>query len=206
MKQLVLLLLLFSLSLSVSAADSTHHVFFLHNKILEDMPDSAFNQQYGVYEYEAIVAAFKSRGYEVYAEERTYGTDPDQYSWQIAKSVDSLLKVGVSPESISVVGTGKGALITMLSSAHIRSNEVRYVVLSGCNELVAQYFHIDLYGTILSVREKTDHFWVSCDAIKEASKGVYKYKEVELNTGLKNGYLYKPMDEWLTLVYDWVEM
>jgi len=170
------------------------------------MPDSAFNHQYGSYEYEAIKEAFRSRGYVLYSDERPYGTDPDQYSWLIAKQVDSLLKEGIAPESISVVGSGKGALITMLTSAHIRTNEVKYVVLSGCNELVAQYFHIELFGTILSVHEKTDEFWVSCDAIKEASKDVYKYKEVELNTGLKNGYLYKPMEEWLTLVYEWVEM
>ncbi len=170
------------------------------------MPDSAFNHQYGNYEYEAIKNAFRSRGYVLYADERPYGTDPDQYSWLIAKQVDSLLKEGIAPESISVVGSGKGALITMLTSAHIRTNKVKYVVLSGCNELVAHYFHIELFGTILSVHEKTDDVWVSCNAIKEASKDVYKYKEVVLNTGLKNGYLYKPMEEWLTLVYEWVEM
>lgn len=206
MKQL---LLIFSMLMAIGqsyAADSTHHVFFLHNKILEDMPDSAFNHQYGTYQYNSIVGAFTQRGYVVYAEERPYGTDPDHYSWLVAKKVDSLLKDGVSPESITVIGSGKGALITMLTSAHIRKNEVKYVVLSGCNQLVANYFHIDLHGTILSVHERTDDIWVSCDAIKNASTGVYKFKEVELNTGLKNGYLYKPMDEWLTLVYEWVEM
>lgn len=182
------------------------HVFFLHNKILEDMPDSAFNQQYGRYEYAEIVSAFQKRGYVLYAEERPYGADPDYYSWQVAKKVDSLLKMGVPAEHITVVGSGKGALISMLASSHIRMNDVKYVVLSGCNQLVANYFHIDLYGTILSVREKTDDVWISCEAIREASKGVHKYKEVELNTGLKNGYLYKPMDEWLALVYEWVEM
>lgn len=202
-----LLFILFLLATHGSyATDSTRHVFFLHNKILEDMPDSAFNNQYGMYEYEAIVHALRDRGYVVYTEERPYGTDPDQYSWLVAKKIDSLLKDGVSPESITVVGSGKGALITMLTSAHIRKNEVKYVVLSGCNQLVAQYFHIELYGTVLSVHEKTDNVWVSCDNIKQASSGVYIYKEVELNTGLKNGYLYKPMDEWLALVYEWVEM
>lgn len=170
------------------------------------MPDSAFNQQYGKYEYTGIIAALKARGYVVYTEERPFGADPDYYSWQVAKAVDSLLKQGVSPEYITVVGSGKGALITMLASSHIRKNDVKYVVLSGCNQLVSHYFHINLYGTILSVHEKTDNVWVSCEAIKEASKDVYKYKEVELNTGLQNGYLYKPMDEWLALVYEWVEM
>ena len=207
MKSLSLLISLFVLSVVACGADnSTHYVIFLQNKILEDMPDSAFNQQYGSYEYDAIKAAFQDRGYVLYSEERPYGTDPDHYSWLVARQVDSLLKEGISPESISVVGTGKGALITMLTSAHIRNDQVRYVVLSGCNELVAHYFNIDLYGTVLSIREKTDYVWVSCDAIKDASKGVYRYEEVELNTGLQNGYLYKPMNEWLSLVYAWVEM
>lgn len=206
MRQLLFLPIFILSVFSTHAADSTHHVFFLHNKILEDMPDSAFNQQYGFYEYESIISSLADRGYIVYTEQRSYGTDPDQYSWLVAKKVDSLLKLGVSPENITVVGSGKGALITMLTSSHIRKNNVKYIVLSGCNQLVARYFHIDLHGTFLSVHERTDNVWVSCDAIKESSTGVYFFKEVELNTGLKNGYLYKPMDEWLTLVYDWVEM
>lgn len=206
MKKLIPLFLLMIFSAAGFAADSTHHVFFLHNKILEDMPDSAFNQQYGVYEYTGIIKALRERGYIVYADERPFGTDPDQYSWVVARQVDSLLKLGVEPGRITIVGSGKGALITMLSSSHIRKDEVRYILLSGCNDIVANYFHIDLFGTILSVTEKSDNVWISCDAIKNASTGVYKFKEVELHTGLKNGYLYKPMDEWLSLVYDWVEM
>lgn len=170
------------------------------------MADSAYNNVYGKYEYGSIVGALQGRGYTVYSERRPYGTDADHYSWLVAKKVDSLLKLGVAPENITVVGTGKGALITMLTSAHVRQKKVRYVVLSGCNEIVADYFNINLYGTILSVHERTDYVWVSCDRIKKASKGVYKYKEVELNTGLQNGYLYKPLDEWLSLVYQWVEM
>ncbi len=202
--------LLISITVQAKGIDSTlystNHVFFLHNKVLEDMSDSAYNSDYGAYEYSSIINALKGRGYTVYAERRPYGTDADHYSWLVAKKVDSLLKLGVAAESITVVGTGKGALITMLTSAHVRDKNVRYVVLSGCNELVAQYFHIDMHGTFLSVHEKTDYVWVSCEEIKEASKGVYRFKEVELNTGLSNGYLYKPLDEWLSLVYQWVEM
>lgn len=206
MKKLLLALFCLTITSAIWAADTTRHVFFLHNKIMEDMPDSAFNHQYGAYEYGGIINALKQRGYIVYANERPYGTDPDQYSWLVAKSIDSLLKDGVAGGNITVVGSGKGALITMLASSHIRKDEVKYIVLSGCNEMVANYFHIDLFGTILSVTEKSDDVWISCDAIKNASSGVFKFKEVQLNTGLKNGYLYKPMDEWLSLVYDWVEM
>lgn len=206
MKKILLAILFLTIASNSWAEDTSHHVFFLHNKILEDMPDSAFNHQYGAYEFNGIVSALKERGYVVYAEERPYGTDPDQYSWLVAKSIDSLLKEGVQGKNITVVGSGKGALITMLASSHIRKDEVKYIVLSGCNQIVANYFHIDLFGTILSVTEKSDDVWVSCDAIKNASSGVYKFKEVQLDTGLKNGYLYKPMDEWLSLVYAWVEM
>lgn len=170
------------------------------------MPDSAFNNQYGYYEYERIVQQLSERGYTLYAEQRPYGTDVEQYSWQIAKQIDSLLKENVLAKNITIVGTGKGALIAMLASAHIRHKDVRLVVLSGCNKIVASYFHIELYGTILSIHEKTDDIWVSCQPLRDISTGVHIFKEVELNTGLKNGYLYKPLDEWLTLVYDWVEM
>lgn len=203
---LSILLAIPSMSIAAPPKDSVNHVFFLHNKIYEDMADSVYNNQYGKYEYHKIIDALNARGYLLYAEERPYGTDPDQYSWMVAKKIDSLLKQDVPPSRITVVGSGKGALITMLTSSHVRNNKVRYVVLSGCNELVSDYFYIDMHGTFLSVYENTDNVWTSCDKIKEASKDVYEYKEVALNTGLKNGYLYKPMDEWLQLVYSWVEM
>ncbi len=190
---------------AVIASDSTKHVFFLHNKILEDMPDSAYSSQYGVYEYDKIIAAFASRGYVLYADERPEDADPDQYSWILARSIDSLMKLGVQPENISVVGSGKGALIAMLASDHVRVGKVRYVLLSGCNKWVATYFYIDLHGSFLSIYEKSDHVWSSCDNIRLSSTGIQKFKEIELTTGLKGGYTYRPIDAWLQPVFSWIE-
>lgn len=170
------------------------------------MPDSAYSVQYGDYEYDKIVDAIKAKGYTVYSERREKNTDPNYYSWHVAKQVDSLKKAGVKSGNITVVGSGKGALIAMLASGHIRDGLVRYVILSNCNEAISEYFHIDMYGTVLSVYEESDYVWQSCKHIIDESKGVYKYKEVALHTGLRNGYLYKPLPEWLDLVYNWIEM
>ncbi|MCB0698941.1 MAG: hypothetical protein KDC11_03800, partial [Chitinophagaceae bacterium] len=179
---LIIVLYLNSVSAKDTAihSDTTNHVFFLHNKILEDMPDNPYSNQYGKYEFDAIVNSFSQKGYVVHARIRPENADPDQYSWLVAKSIDSLLKLGVSPRRITIVGTGKGALIAMLASDHIRVKDVKYVIVGGCNKWVSKYFHIDAHGTILSIYERTDHVWNSCDSIMTHSHGVYKYDEIEL--------------------------
>ena len=45
----------------------------------------------------------------------------------------------------------------------------------------------------------------SCQPYMESlqSKGLKKYKEIELNLGLEHGFLYKPYREWVVPAVDW---
>jgi hypothetical protein len=61
---------------------------------------------------------------------------------------------------------------------------------------------LDFYGNILSIYEKSDAAG-SCQLHTKNSKGIQQYKEIALNTGLKHGFLYKPLPEWLIPAKNW---
>ena len=65
---------------------------------------------------------------------------------------------------------------------------------------------IDLYGNILSIYEESDTRNGSCEAeYFKRSTGIGKFKEVNLNTGLHHGVLYRPIDEWVVPTVNWAK-
>lgn len=193
----------FFIALAVRA-DSKHYVFYLHGAIVEGTTEDPSSSAYGVYEYSNIIKALKDKGYIVYSEVRPSGTDVKQYAEKIKLQIDSLKKAGVASNDICVVGASKGALITMLVSGLVKDKSVKYVVMAACNEGNKNSYNIDLYGQVLSIYEKSDGIGKSCEAIKLNSKGISRYKEIQINTGLGHGFLYKPLTVWMKPVEDWV--
>ena len=60
------------------------------------------------------------------------------------------------------------------------------------------YQQINFCGNILTIYDKSDTFGVSAIKRKETSKlKINKFVEVELDTKLKHGFLYKPLKEWI---------
>ena len=68
-----------------------------------------------------------------------------------------------------------------------------------------QYFpEINFCGNILTIYEKTDKYGVSAIKRRQSSKlRILHFKEIELNTGLKYGFLYRALDEWISPTIDW---
>lgn len=198
MKPLVFFIIL--LSAALHSAAQQRYVFFLHNRFLEVHPEQdAKHPQYGVYQYSGIIAAFEKAKLKVISEKRPANTDAERYAEKVAGQVDSLLKLGVKPQHITVIGASKGGYIAMYVSTLLKNKDVRYVLLGCCEDHVEDMpATLHLYGNILSIYESTDEMGRSCsDLIKRSGKDVSGFKEIMLHTGFSHGFQFRAMHEWL---------
>lgn len=199
-------ILFFSLLLLVQVfpAVAQRYVFYLHGAIVEGTTTTdPMSDTYGRYEYTNIIKALKQYGYIVISERRPANTIVESYALKVAGQIDSLKKLGVKSDNITVIGASKGAGIAMRASGFGKDKKVKYVIMAVCNPADAGQY--DLYGQILSIYEKSDPFAGSCNAVKKRSGGVSKYKEIELTTGKKHGFIYTPISEWLIPTVNWIE-
>jgi len=181
------------------------YIIFLHNRFLEEFGLSEEHPQYGKAEYHEILDAFRKEGFIVLSEIRPANTDWKKYSVKVIAQVDSLLKLGVKPDHITVIGTSKGGYIAQYVSTFLANPDVNYVFI-GCYQDVdlTDAPEINFCGNILSIYEKSDPLGVSAVKRKETSKlKVTRFKEIELNTNLNHGFLYKPLPEWIEPCKKW---
>lgn len=196
---------IFLLVLLYSNVYGEKYIFFLHNKFFEDAGAVAVNKDYGPVNYYDLVNAFKQKGFTVISELRKKDTNGAQYAEKVATEIDSMIKSGVDPSDITVVGTSKGSIIAMLVSVDLQNKDVNYVFIGDCDDEVFENIKaINFCGNILSIYEKTDEYGQTCIKFKNKSTlPIPHYKEIELNTGLKHGFLYKPLPEWVNPSIKW---
>ncbi len=187
--------------------DDKKYLYYLHGRIIEDMgANNAVSERFGKYEYKKILKTFEKKDFEVISEARPRNTDVNDYSTKLANEIKSKIKSGVSPENITVVGASKGSLIAMLTSTKLANKKVNFVLMGNCNDWILENFEVNLHGRILSIYEKTDSVGGnSCKKIKQNSKGIKEYKEIEINTGLDHGFLYEPLKEWIEPTIKWAK-
>lgn len=183
------------------------YVFFLHNKFVELFDLQEKHPDYGRAEYHEILNRLSASGFRVISEKRPKDTDMEMYAVKVVQQIDSLVKAGVKPEDITVIGTSKGGYIAQYVSTLLRNPEVNFVLI-GCyqdNDLTNRP-EINLCGNILSIYEKTDSFGVTMtNRIETSEHKIPHFKEIELHTGLKHGFLYHPMDEWMLPAMEWAK-
>jgi len=188
---------------------SQRYLFYLHGRIIEDQGPSAIDSihGFGAYQYENILNTFRENNFVVISEVRKKNTDVQEYANKMIRQVDSLLQVGVTAGNITVVGASKGAAIAMLTSTLLKNKDINFVFIAGCNDdNFKRLPPIKFCGNILSVYERSDDIAGSCTPIKNlSSQLVPHYKEIELNTGLKHGFLYQPLVEWVEPVIQWAK-
>lgn len=64
---------------------------------------------------------------------------------------------------------------------------------------------LELYGNILGFYEKSDKIaGKSYQPLINRSKGITKFKEIELNTNLGHGIVFRPIKEWLIPTKNWI--
>ena len=186
-----------------------HYLFYLHGKIIEDQGANAVDtiNGFGAYQYEEILNTFRKAGFTVMSEVRRKNTDPVRYAHKIVSQIDSLIKNGTNANDITLVGASKGAIISMLISSYLKNKDLNFVLLAGCMSNLLQSFpDIQFCGNILSIYEKSDDIGHSCASIKEQTRAaIPHYEEIELNTGLKHGFLYKPLPVWVEPAIKWAD-
>ena len=185
------------------------YLFYLHGKIIEDQGNPAVSPDFGEYEYGSILEKLAGYGFTVISEPRPINTDGVEYAKKIAGQVLILLDAGVPPENISMIGASKGGGIAIYASNLIGNLDIKYVIMAICSPeeiAVLKQRGVTLSGRVLSIYDSADTLAGSCQELFDYSKGMglTEFREVVLHVGMGHGILYKPLDEWVKPVMDWL--
>jgi hypothetical protein len=180
------------------------YLFYLHGGIVQEYGAKAVSPYYGSYEYTAILDTLDNYGFHVISEVRPKGTTEVEYAEKVKYQVDSLLASGISPKQVVVVGASAGAYIALEVALTLRNPAVNFVVIGLCSTYARNYFapkKQKLYGKFLSIYEVSD----SKGSCQEIFSDVKSFKEVALTMGIDHAFLFKPYDEWIKPLVEWVE-
>jgi len=202
MKKLVFILCMVAVPCKIFAGG---YIFFLHNMFLELYGTGVAHPEYGKVEYDQVLNYFRKEGFTVMSELRGKNTDVKSYAAKIARQVDSLTARGVKPADITIVGTSKGGYIAQYVCSYLKNTQLSFVFIGSCSSDAKDGLPgLSYYGNILSIYEQSDDIGKPCKGIQNAKGSkIIKFKEIELNTGLKHGFLYKAMPEWLEPTVKW---
>ena len=181
------------------------YIFFLHNRFLEEHRLEDEHPEYGRTEYLEIINEFKANGFKVISEQRNGNVNAREYATGIVDQINSLIKNGIEPNKITVVGTSKGGYIAQYVSTLANNPKLNFVfVASFMDSDIQNIPEINYCGNILTIYEKSDPFGVSAMERKESSTCEIKhFKEIELNTGMGHGFLFKPLKKWIEPTIKW---
>jgi hypothetical protein len=182
-------------------------VFFLHNRFLEEHELDESHPEFGRAEYLEIIHEFEKNGLTVLSEKRNGNVNAREYAVEITNQIDSLIKSGIEPMKITVVGTSKGGYIAQYVSTLANNPDLNFVfVASFRNSDLEDIPEINYCGNILTIYEKSDSFGVSALQRKKTSNCEIKiFEEIELKTGLGHGFLFKPLKEWIEPTIKWAK-
>lgn len=199
---------LFAISLllfSCQQKKSEKYIIYLHNRFLENHSLSEQHPQYGKMEYLEILSSFKNQGFNVIAEIRQGNVNARTYANDIVRQIDSLIYSGVRAKDITVIGASKGGYIAQYVSTIAANNELSFVFIACFTEDDLEVIpEIEFCGNILTIYESSDPAGNSAKArLKQSSCSADHFKEIELNTGLGHGFLFKSMREWIEPSIKW---
>jgi hypothetical protein len=186
-------------------AKDQRYIFFLHNGFIEQNDLSVAHPEYGKAAYNEILASYRKDNFIVFSEIRSKDTDVHKYAKKVIKQIKELLKKGVAPGKITVIGTSKGGYIAQYISTYLANPEVNFVFIGCFRDVdIEEWPDINFCGNILTIYEESDVLGVSAIKRKEISKlKVNHFKEIELHTNLKHGFLYKASDGWIAPSKKW---
>lgn len=180
-------------------------IFFLHNRFLEEHELHELHPEFGRTEYSEIIAEFEKSGLRVISEKRNGNVNAREYAVGIVAQIDSLIKTGIEPKNITVAGTSKGGYIAQYVSTLANNPDLNFVFIASFRDGdIDTIPEINYCGNILTIYEKSDSFGVSALERKNTSTcQITHYKEIELNTGMGHGFLFKPLKEWIEPTVKW---
>lgn len=185
------------------------YVFFLHNKFLEDHSFTEKHPQYGIAEYGPIINKLRKKNTVVISEKRQPNTDPKVYARKIIAQIDSLKSKGIPYRNMTIVGTSQGGYIAQYVSYYSKNAELKFVIIGSSfkDDSLNEDKDFRFYGKILSITEKSDDGYILLSSQNRyLNAHLRTFKEIELNTGLHHGFLFKPMDQWINPTLQWIHM
>ena len=189
----ILIAAAFSTGFGVAAAQTP----MANGQYLIYLPSTAANV-----DHDAIVSAFGDSGY-------TVETFPDVregdvvYARRIAGEVRALIRNGVHPRRISVVGAGSGSKIAALVSGVASNRQVNYVLLGGCDLILKQQYTFHMSGRVLGIRDAADRGSHSCRPLWQESPKLSDHRDMVLNTEYGATLFEKPRAEWMSPLTGW---
>lgn len=202
---LIIGILFSSIMFTCETKNEDRFIFFLHNRFLEDHKLDELHPEFGRTEYKEIVSKFEKNGFIVISEKRNRNVNAREYAVRIVNQIDSLIKNGIESKKITIVGTSKGGYIAQYVSTLANNQNLNFVFIASFRNIDIQNIpEINYCGNILTIYEKSDSFGVSALERKKTSICKIKYfKEIELNTGMGHGFLFKPLKEWIEPTIKW---
>jgi hypothetical protein len=180
-----------------------HYLIYLHNQFWETAAPGDLHPQYGLYDYEGILAAFAARGLTVIAERREPGADPPVSADRVVRQVRDLIAAGTPASAITVVGFSKGGAIAVLASSGLADDGVNFVILAGCGRWLASRPDLVPRGRMLSVFEASDDLAGSCRPLFDRARPGSQTNEIELQLGGGHGAFFVPHREWIEPAVEW---
>ncbi len=204
-KFLILFLVLLLISCRIQIKDDSKFIIFLHNRFLETHSLEELHPEYGRMEYKKILAEFVKAGLNVISEKREGNVNAREYAIGVINQIDSLILKGVKPTDITIVGTSKGGYIAQYVSTLANNPKLNYVFIASYRNIDIQTIpEINYCGNILTIYEKSDTLGVSAIERKRSSScKIEIFKEIELDTKMKHGFIFKPLKEWIEPVINW---
>lgn len=212
MRALVAVWLWASAIVGVGGAEepAARHLIYLHGRIVQERQDARpRHSEFGYYELEQILAAFRERGFVVSGGIRPKGESASAAADRVVGQIRSLVASGVPAERITVVGASMCASIALLTASRLQDPALRYGVLGAClsqssRQLEAEHGQQPV-GRILAIRERSDETSEPCPAWSAdgRSQPARVVREIVLDTGLRHGFLYRPLPEWVAPVAEW---
>lgn len=185
--------------------NSDKFIFFLHNRFLEEHELNEVHPQFGRTEYLEIIGEFEKCGFKVLSEKRNGNVNVRDYAILVSNQIDSLINNGTEPSQITVVGTSKGGYIAQYVSTLANNPDLNFVFIASFrNNDIKNIPEINFCGNVLTIYEKSDPFGVSALERKETSTcELDHFYEIELNTGMGHGFLFKPLKDWIDPTTKW---
>jgi hypothetical protein len=202
----ILSLLLLALSgTQVYGQASPRYVIYLHGRIVEDQGRRPTDPSFGTYEYDAILDSLRRADFVVLSDQRPPRANSDTFATRVIQQVDSLIRRGVSPQAITVVGFSKGGWIAILASSRLQNPAVSFVFMGACGPWAFERPDLHVTGRLLSLYETSDSLGVSCAPMFERSAPGSVTREIALSLGLGHGTFFQPRPAWLTPVVTWAQ-
>jgi hypothetical protein len=182
------------------------YVIFSHGFIAEGADPKPVSPQFGVYDFPALKAAlFAGGGYNLIAVQRKKGLEVEDHARQLESWVHQLIKAGVKPGRITLVGFSRGSQITGVASSHLAAEGINTALLAICSDgdLVPDSGAVlKLGGNFLSIYETSDQYG-SCAKLAARSH-LTSFKEVAISTGKAHGAFFEPRPVWIDPLQAWI--